>query len=297
MRTLVCAIAKNENHYLREWVEYYKDLGFTNICIYDNNDIDGEHFDEVIDDYIQSGFVIVKNRRGMKGSINWAGHYYDDKNWTCRSIQIESYDDCYHTIANDYDWMLLVDIDEFLTFDDCNLVSMLSNPIYQNYQFIAFSVIVYGDSDIIETNGDYSIRKFTKLAVGDSPKFIKPIIRTRMHACHINSAHGFEWEKLWQNYNDEFIQGCLTTGQPLVKGAIRLHEYEYSKAYIKHYTTKTLEEWIDNKMNKGWPDNFNQYRQMDLDYFFGFNKLTQSKLDYLHLKGIDYDSNASLCNC
>lgn len=65
MRTTVLACAKLENNYLREWVEWYKNLGFTNVIIYDNNDPDGERFEEVIDDYIKEGFVIVEDIRGL----------------------------------------------------------------------------------------------------------------------------------------------------------------------------------------------------------------------------------------
>ena len=38
MKTAVIAIAKNENHYIREWVEYNKGIGFTNVILYDNFD-------------------------------------------------------------------------------------------------------------------------------------------------------------------------------------------------------------------------------------------------------------------
>ena len=44
MKTALCAIAKNENLYIREWVEYYMKLGFSNIILYDNNNINGERF-------------------------------------------------------------------------------------------------------------------------------------------------------------------------------------------------------------------------------------------------------------
>ena len=63
-KVMLCCIAKMENVYIREFVKYYKDLGFDNICLYDNNDPDGEHFEDVIEDYIKSGFVILKNVRG-----------------------------------------------------------------------------------------------------------------------------------------------------------------------------------------------------------------------------------------
>ena len=41
MKTALCAIAKNENLYIREWVEHYKNIGVSKIFLYDNNDING----------------------------------------------------------------------------------------------------------------------------------------------------------------------------------------------------------------------------------------------------------------
>ena len=64
VKTLVCGIAKLENDYIREWVEHYKKLGFTNVVIYDNNDTNGERFEDVIGDYISEGYVIIEDARG-----------------------------------------------------------------------------------------------------------------------------------------------------------------------------------------------------------------------------------------
>jgi len=60
-KILLCCIGKMENNYIREFVEHHKSIGFDNIVLYDNNDIDGEHFEDVISDYINSGYVILKD--------------------------------------------------------------------------------------------------------------------------------------------------------------------------------------------------------------------------------------------
>ena len=41
LKASVCCIGKRENLYIREFVEWYKNLGFYHIYLYDNNDIDG----------------------------------------------------------------------------------------------------------------------------------------------------------------------------------------------------------------------------------------------------------------
>lgn len=294
MKVLLCAIAKCENHYLREWVEWHKSLGFDNICLYDNNDPNGERFEDVIGDYIESGYVIVRDRRGQKGHINWLANNDPDYPNGYRSIQAECYDDCYHTLANDYDWMMLLDIDEFLQFEDPihSIQEFVDDPTYDRYQYVHTSVVLFDDNDLITSNGNYSLQsRFTRIAQNDALSHLcKPIIRTRMHHAVINSAHGFSWNSIFQEDNDKFIQGCTTIGQPFVKGGFVLQEYNFKKAWIKHFIFKTLEEYIDNKQKRGWPDSFgdNDTINLDIDYFFDCNKVTQAKLDYLKDRGINY---------
>ena len=100
LKTLVCCIGKNENKYVREYVEWYKKIGVTHIRIYDNNDVDGEHFEEVINDYIDSGFIDIVDYRGRK------------------QCQMQAYHECYKELCLDYDWILFIDCgDEFLDFN------------------------------------------------------------------------------------------------------------------------------------------------------------------------------------
>ena len=63
-KVCICTIAKEENKYIREWTEHYKNYGVDKIYLYDNNDINGENFESVIDDYIKEGFVEIFNWRG-----------------------------------------------------------------------------------------------------------------------------------------------------------------------------------------------------------------------------------------
>ena len=47
----ICTMGKKENLYAKEFVEYYLKLGIKKIIIYDNNEIDGEKFEEVLKEY------------------------------------------------------------------------------------------------------------------------------------------------------------------------------------------------------------------------------------------------------
>ena len=99
-KVCLCAIAKEENKYIREFVEHYKNYDIDKIYIYDNNDKNGEKFEDVIDDFIKSGFVELIDYKEVP------------------QPQIKSYNDCYRRYNKLYDWLIFFDIDEFIFLKD-----------------------------------------------------------------------------------------------------------------------------------------------------------------------------------
>ena len=105
IKVCMCTPIKKENLYIKEFVDYYRSYNVDKIFLYDNNDIDGEHLEFVISNYVQSGFVDeidefinLKNFHDIKKFIslpkfnncqtiqlNWLMHtdnnhlYYEDK--------------------------------------------------------------------------------------------------------------------------------------------------------------------------------------------------------------------------
>ena len=55
----LCVLGKNENLYIKEFIEYYKKYGVDKIFLYDNNDKDGERFEEILSQYIDNKFVEI----------------------------------------------------------------------------------------------------------------------------------------------------------------------------------------------------------------------------------------------
>ena len=261
-KVLLCCIGKMENLYIREYVEYYKDLGFDNICLYDNNDPDGEHFEDVINDYIESGFVILKDVRGKF------------------QAQMPSYAECYNEYKDAYDWIAFFDIDEFLHISDnrcVNIKQFLSKDIFNDRGINCVRVCwkQYDDSDIIKTNGDYSVKKFktylpitNKLAVQT-----KPIIKTVIDIKTFSSAHG--------PTNTKGVV-CVNTAGELCDNAITIKNVTWENACLKHYRFKTIEEFVLMKMVRLWPTHHMNGGKtgLNLNMFFQFNKKTKEKEKY-----------------
>lgn len=89
----VCAIAKNEGQYFKEWVEWHLSQGVDKFFVYDNESTDNTR--EVLAPYIQSGVVEY---------IDWPGY----------RMQLAAYDDCLARHRFDTRWIAFIDLDEFI---------------------------------------------------------------------------------------------------------------------------------------------------------------------------------------
>ena len=145
MKTLLCCIGRRENQHIREFVEWYKNLGFTNIVLYDNNYDGEEDFRDAIGDYIDDGYVILKDYRNK------------------RKCQLEAYNSCYNEYKDDYDWFAFFDCDEFLVLTKKKTIDeYLSSILFKNFDMIHLNWMCYGDSDLLESDDRTLNEMFTK---------------------------------------------------------------------------------------------------------------------------------------
>lgn len=257
---LVCAIGKSENHYIREWVEHYKNIGATKIVLYDNNDIDGERFEEVIKDYIDSGFVKIVDVRGMT------------------AMQTRVYQHCYDNYSSDYTWTAFFDIDEFLEIEGYDsVIELLKDSRYEGYEAILPCWKNYDDNDLLKVeNGDYSRKRFTRVAElpFDNTVF-KTMIRGGLPDIEAATPH---------NIGNSAITRCDMEGNPVEWGGgerFNLPKITWNNAFLAHYRCKTVEEYVLNKRKRGFPSgNPDTARLLKLGaYFWQYNKKTKEKED------------------
>ena len=117
IKVCMCTPIKKENLYIKEFVDYYRSYNVDKIFLYDNNDIDGEHLEFVISNYVQSGFVEIINFRGKIKAL------YDMMN------------DCYKKNFLFYDWLIFYEIDEFINLKNFHdIKKFISLPKFNNCQ-------------------------------------------------------------------------------------------------------------------------------------------------------------------
>lgn len=285
MKVAVCAIAKKENLYIREWVEWYKNLGVSKIFLYDHNDVDGERFEEVIDDYIKSGFVEVIDVRGQETSsiqFNKNGKAYRS------SIQHTCYIDCYKTKLSEFDWVFFCDIDEFLKFRaNCSLYTFLNDETFKDTDTIMVPWLHYDDNNLVYYDDRPVVERFPHLSKRQWYAF-KSFARTNKEIYDESMRHMIHTFRLVGN------KIKTADGQDFTDIDNRINFYttvkskiKNYKCVVKHYKTKTIEEYLKKRYGRVWTqDGHFAYPMIEgIDYtvreFFSYCDMTDEKLDYL----------------
>ena len=270
MKVLVCCIGRLENRYIREFIEYYKDIGVTNICLYDNNFDGEEDFNDVIADYINEGFVILKNFRNKKYA------------------QFSAYQDCYKTLYLEYDWTIFIDIDEYIVLNQhSNIVEFLSDERYKDYQAIHIRWKMFDDNDMIEDNGEKCMTRFTREASSSifadnlhkQSTHVKTCLRGNLEGINIINPHAFHIS------GGQKYRACTADGDE--HGFTEFFsEQSYDVACIHHFCTKTITEYI-TKIKRGSADKCRSYKEY-IDVFFNINAPTPEKIEIIKREvGID----------
>ena len=261
MKTCVLVIGKMENHYIREFVEWYKKIGFTNIILFDNNDPDGERFEDAIGDYIESGYVILRDFRGK---------YPGD-------AQPYAYEFGYNEFKNDFDWFAVFDVDEFLMLNERfnSIEDYLGMDCFSNADVIRVSWRSMSDSGLVRVeNGDYSLVKRFTMPCKTQLRWTKAIIR--------GGINDFVMPKDGDGQAHLVRIKCLrrtvdANGNPISNDSIR-GGADWSNVALNHYSTKTIEEFVLNKIAKGYCSHGLKVEEiLNKEYFFSGNERTEEK--------------------
>ena len=254
IKVCLCIIAKLENNYIREYIEHYKKYGIDNIFLYDNNDINGERFDNIIKDFIEIGFVKVINYRGKK------------------SIQKIAYNNCYQTNKKIYNWFLFYDIDEFINLNNINIKYFLNKKKFDKCQVVQLSWVMHTDNNLLHYSNEYVTKRFPE--IGKSLYKIidvKSIIRGNFSIV-INDVH----------FSNLKLIACDAFGN-IKKNLLEKKNIYYKKYYIDHYFTKSTEElFLKIKRGDVWK-NGNRTNYL-INSYFEINKITIEKIKYFEDK-------------
>lgn len=270
MEVALCCIGRLENRYAVEFVEFYKAIGIDKIFIYDNNYGNEEHFEDVLQGYIVSGFVEVINYRDI------------------HRCQLTAYQDCYNRYGREYDWICFFDFDEFIYIEhNLGIKELLSSSIYDDYDVIHINWLCYGDNNLVRHEDRDVVSRFKTPIF---PLYFKKRLKTPENA-HIKSIiRGGLNEVLWNETphtpsND--LRCCDAMGRSCKCSSPFVYPLVYSNVCLRHYMTKTIEEYYETKVMRGFADGNKDFFKVYnwVDEFFKVNEKTNGKCSYINKIG------------
>ena len=114
------------------FVEHYKNYGIDKIFLYDNNDVEGEKFEAVINDYIENGFIELIDYRGKI------------------RVLMEVMNDCYKRNYRNYDWLIFFEIDEYIQLKNIKSIKdFLQSSKFYKCQRIQLNWIFHTDNNLL----------------------------------------------------------------------------------------------------------------------------------------------------
>lgn len=267
MKVWICAIAKMEELYIREWIEWNKQIGIDHIVLGDNNNSDyNKPLKTIIQDYIDEGYVELINKNDVLG------------------VAEIFYKEIYQLKKNEFDWIGFIDIDEFIELPVYNndIHLFLSNNKLKYIDAVIFPWLQYGDNEYLYYEDKPVKSRFTtptKLKSVGIKYFIRSLDNISITSHH-NPIKFIDKNKccdtLFHIITDDFgvkrDDGKLFT-------SIYVNETYYNNAYISHYITKSTEEYIKFKILRGRVSgSIGKYKlRYDINFYYWINKKTIDK--------------------
>lgn len=209
----VCAIAKNEGPYFREWIEWHLRQGVEKFYIYDNESTDETK--QVLEPYIKSGIVEYTYFPGSKR-------------------QLPAYDDCFERHRLDSRWIAIIDLDEFIVpMQDKSIPDFLHRM--EGAAVVEINWLCYGSGGQKEKTSGNVMDRFRKhsLPTHKLNTHVKSIADPR-RVCTMIGCH--EAARISGNAVDSH-------GNILKKG-FRDREPQQDVIRINHYAVKSYEEFL-----------------------------------------------------
>ena len=255
MKVGIIAIAKNEDLYMEEWIDWHLGLGFDTIIIGLN--------DDEFKPLISNPQVIYEDYSGVE------------------KVQSKAYTELYEKYRKDFDWLLFIDIDEFVMLDE-HYASVAEFFDGFDCDVVRISCKHFSDGDMLDTDGDYRVvSRFTQPYYTQLDTFVKSFINTRVELGERQIyGHGIY---------DKTLDARNALGDPCENYNQHTTRIVHERCWLNHYPTKTIGEYIRQKWRRGGANN-NPGRYSNWDkYFFRTNRRTQEKIDYANkiIKEID----------
>ena len=253
MKTCIVCIARKENPYLREWVEWHLGIGFSKVVVCDNGFGNEASPTEAIGDYAERGFVDIVDKRDI------------------RLAQTKTYSECHSKYSRDYDWIAFFDVDEFLVLPMDGEIGKFLGRFPADAQLVSVNWQTMTDGGLLRNDGRKVMERF--VIPMEKNKHIQYGFPENRHTKSI--VRGGLGNVVFSNPHTPVTRLVSYHSNLLREKQGYYHDIDYGNAILRHFVTKTIEEWCMTKIPRGRCDCNLKHT---LDEFFKYNERTAEKM-------------------
>ena len=214
----ICAIAKDEDDYLLEWVRYHRAAGVERIVIFDNES--ARPVADVLREYVDAGYVDTIVAPGSP-------------------VQVHAYDYYLQYMGGESFWTAFIDIDEFLVPVRHNDVKTLLRA-YEPFAALAVNWLLFGSSGHKTKPAGLTIDNFRMRSEKSHPDnaHVKCIVQPPK-VVRATGPHAFVYKPGEQ---------CVNESSQPVRGPFAPHSSELIQ--LNHYVMRSEEECIRRRSRR-----------------------------------------------
>ena len=254
LHTCIITIVKNEHLYLSEWIKYHLDLGVEHIFVFE--DIDSASHKDIVGNNsnvtLQSINAVLNDSEQETAKM-----LKQTKKWNAQHLYLKN---ALKHVANNYqcDWCFVIDVDEFITLDNGIFTLTDALSLYNKYNALIMLWKCFGAS------GNISIPNYKEKGVIetytnaiDNKIIDKP--QSVVKTCY--NLHTFKTDYFYNQHRpSNKCNWCNTDFKRNINAT-------YKNIYIRHYVTKSWQEFYWKKKVRG----FLWGGTRTLDMFFNAN--------------------------
>lgn len=259
IKTALCTIAREENLYVKEFIEYYLKLGVDHIFIYDDNDDNSEKIIDALDKKFIKNVSIFETKK------------YNIDN------QSHAFTECYKSNYDKFDWFLMLDVDEYLYIVNNTLKGYLSLKRFNKCDFIKINWVIATDNDHLYYEPKPLFERFKPPYIKSD--YIKSLIR--------GNISGLKYSVHSPYMSPERNITCNNVGKRIYYKKMdfeNIRPINIKLAYIIHFSDKSTEELI-KKIKRGYrnwlKERTSKFVMNKPNIYFSYNKITPEKINYI----------------